>query len=35
MTDALRRYQAGDTAEIVIRRGDSTLTLNATFGTRN
>ena len=35
MTDALRQYKAGDSADIVIVRGDSTLTLHATFGSRN
>jgi S1-C subfamily serine protease len=35
MTDALRRYKAGDQADIVIHRNNSTLTLHATFGTRD
>ncbi|HET9151459.1 MAG TPA: M20/M25/M40 family metallo-hydrolase [Gemmatimonadales bacterium] len=35
MTDALRRFQAGDSASIVIRRGDATLTLGAIFGKRD
>ncbi len=35
MTDALRQYKAGDSADIVVVRGDSTLTLHATFGSRN
>ena len=35
MTDALRQYKAGDAADIVVVRGDSTLTLHAVFGTRD
>ncbi len=34
MADALRAHKAGDVVEIVVRRGDSTMTLRATLGTR-
>ncbi len=35
MTDALRSYRAGDDADILVLRSDSSVTLHATFGTRN
>jgi hypothetical protein len=34
MTDALRSHQAGDTVDIVVKRGAETRTLRATLGTR-
>lgn len=35
MTEALRSYKAGDAADIVVTRGDSTITVHAVFGTRD
>jgi hypothetical protein len=35
MTNALRSFQPGDTAEIAVRRGDDSLTMQVTFGKRS
>lgn len=35
MTNALRSYEPGDSTEIVLRRSDDTVTVQATFGRRN
>ncbi|MBA2628034.1 MAG: M28 family peptidase [Gemmatimonadales bacterium] len=35
MTDALRAHRAGDTVDIVVRRGTETVTLRTTLGTRS
>jgi S1-C subfamily serine protease len=34
MTDALRAHRAGDVVDIVVKRGDATVTVRATLGTR-